>query len=204
MKPLRVLVACEFSGVIRDAFRSRGHDAWSCDLLPGRGKGDFFHVRCDITTRSRKWFESFDLAICHPPCDRLLVAGALHWARWRTSGEQQKAIRFFMFMVGLPIEKIAVENPVGIMSTVYRKPDQIIQPWMFGHMEQKTTCLWLKGLPLLVPTNDVYRQMMRLPKNRRERVHYESPGMKDSLTRSQRRSIMFTGIGDAMAEQWGG
>ena len=200
---MRVLVACEFSGVVRDAFRARGHDAWSLDLLPGRGKGDLFHYRCDITTRPCAWFEQFDLMIAHPPCDRLLVAGALHWKKWRKSGEQQRGIDFFMWLWSLPTKRKCLENPVGIMSTVFREPDQYIEPWQFGHMETKKTGLWLDKLPLLKPTNDVYQEMMRLPPKERNRVHYESPGVKNGLTRSQRRAIFFPGWADAMAEQWG-
>ena len=197
---MNVLVACEFSGVVREAFRRRGHDAWSCDLKPALD-GSPYHLQCDVrTVLDAGW----DLMIAHPNCDRLLVAGALHWRKWQKSKEQQKGIVFFMEMALAPIPRIAVENPRGIMNTVWRQPDQYLQPWQFGHMESKEVCLWLKGLPPLVPTQDVYKAMMKLPKRERERVHHESPGTKNGLTRSERRSIFFTGVADAMAEQWGG
>jgi hypothetical protein len=203
---MKVLVVCEESGVVRNAFRNRGHDAWSCDLLPSRDSSQY-HIQGDITKQSKEWLESFDLAICHPPCDRLLVAGALHWKNWQASGEQQKGIDFFMFMTSLPIKRIAIENPVGIMSTLYRKPKpphgQIINPWQFGHPEQKRTCIWLINLPPLVGTNDVYEHMMTLPKKERNRVHYESSGVKNGLTRSMRRAVTYRGWADAMADQWG-
>lgn len=200
---MRVLVACEFSGVVRDAFRERGHDAWSCDLLKGLGTRNFFHYRCDITIRPDSWFREFGLMIGHPSCDRLLVSGALHWNKWQASGEQQKAIEFFLWLWNRPVEKICLENPVGIMSRVLRPPDQYIEPWQFGHPETKKTGLWLKGLPPLVPTENVHAEMMKLPPRLRNRVHHESPGVKDGLTRSQRRAIFFTGWGNAMADQWG-
>lgn len=201
---MRVLVACEESGVVRDAFRARGYDAWSADKLPGRGKGALFHIRCDLRMKTPGWYRTWDLALCFPPCDRLLVAGALYWKKWQRSGEQQKGIEFFMSMVELPIDKIVVENPVRIMSTVYRPPDQYIEPWMFGHMETKKTGLWLKNLPLLAATNNVHTEMMKLPTRLRNRVHHESPGVKNGLTRSQRRAVTFTGIADAFADQYGG
>jgi hypothetical protein len=202
---MRILVICEESGTVRDAFRARGHDAWSCDLLPGRGIYKQYHVQGDITKQPREWIASFDLAICHPPCDRLLVAGALHWKKWQASGEQQQGIDFFMFMTRLPIKRIVIENPVGIMSTVYRKSNQIIEPWQFGHPETKRTCLWFIGdVPLLVPTNDVYKEMMKLPLRERHRIHHESPGIKNGLTRSMRRAVTFQGWANAFADQWGG
>lgn len=185
---MRVLVACEFSGVVREAFRRRGHDAWSCDLLKAED-GSEFHIEGGAervaTNRRIPW----DLVIAHPPCTHLAVSGA-RWFKERQE-EQRWAIRFFMRMIDAPAERVAVENPIGIMSTRYRKPDQIIQPWMFGHGETKATCLWLKGLPKLVPTNVV--------EGRTPRVHYASPG----LDRWKERSRTLQGIADAMAEQWG-
>lgn len=197
---MRVLVACEFSGIVREAFRKRGHDAWSCDLLPSTSPT--YHLQFYVQDVLRYWPE-WDLMIAHPPCDRLLVSGALHWKKWRESGEQQKAIEFFMWLWKVPIAKKCLENPVGIMSTVFREPDQYIQPWQFGHMETKKTGLWLDGLPKLVGTKNVYAEMMKLPARERNRVHHESPGVKNGLTRSQRRAVFFQGWGDAMAEQWG-
>jgi len=195
----RVLIACEFSGVVREAFRKRGHDAWSCDLAPALD-GSPFHIQRNVLDVLN---DGWDLMVGHPSCERLLVAGALHWRKWQQSGEQQKAIVFFMQVALAPIAKKAIETPTGIMSTCWRKYDQRVQPWQFGHTESKGICLWLDGLKPLVETNNVYEEMMKLPKSERERIHYESPGIKNGLTRSQRRSIFFPGIAAAMAEQWG-
>lgn len=181
---MRVLVACEFSGVVRDAFRARGHDAWSCDLLPSERNGN--HVLGDISfVLLRGW----DLMIAHPPCTHLAVSGA----RWfdGKQREQEQAIAFFMSLANARIEKICIENPVSIMSTKWRKPDQIIQPWQFGHGEVKATCLWLKNLPPLQPTDVVEGRMPR--------VHHASPGPD----RWKERSRTLPGIAKAMAEQWG-
>lgn len=190
---MRVLVACEFSGIVREAFRKRGHDAWSCDLLPTEIPGP--HLQCDIRgILDSKLMESdnhrFDLMIAFPPCTHLAVSGA----RWfsKKKQEQVEAINFVKYLMEAPIHKICIENPVGILSTKIRKPDQIIQPWQFGHGETKATCLWLKNLPLLKPTNIV--------EGRANRVHREPPGPD----RWKNRSRTFQGIADAMAEQWGG
>ena len=183
---MKVLVACEFSGVMRDAFRRRGHNAWSCDLLAG-GR---FHIQGDaLKAVSRKW----DLVIAHPPCTYLAVAGA-RWFKGRER-EQQEAIAFAESLWGSST-RMAIENPIGVLSTksLLGKPDQIIQPWMFGHGEVKATCLWLRGLPNLKPTAIV--------EGRVPRVHHESPGIINGLTRAQRRSITYAGIAEAMAEQW--
>jgi hypothetical protein len=196
MSKLRVLVGCEFSGVVRRAFRKRGHDAWSCDLLPA-DDGSEHHYQGDVMdVIGLGW----DLMIAFPPCTHLAVSGARHFEEKRKDGRQQEAIKFFMALVNAPIPRIAIENPIGIMSTLYRKPDQIIQPWMSGHMEQKSTCLWLKGLPKLVETNNVKDEMMKLPKRERERVHHMSPGPD----RWKLRSTTYEGIGEAIADQWGG
>lgn len=191
---MRVFVACEYSGTVRDAFIKRGHDAMSCDLLPTdvpgpHYQGDVFDIIDD----------GWDLMIAHPPCTDLAVIGAKWFAQKRADGRQQASIDFFMRFVNSGIKKWCIENPVGIMSSIYRKPDQIVQPWMFGHMEQKATCLWLNGLTVLKPTNDVYAEMMLLPKNKRERLHYLPPGPE----RWKERSKTFQGIADAMASQWG-
>ena len=184
---MRVLVACEYSGVVRDAFIRHGHDAISCDLLPSDSdlgphyQGDVFDII------GNDW----DLMIAHPPCTHLAVSGARHFARKRESGEQQEAIDFFMRLANAPIKKIAIENPVCIMSSIWRKPDQIIQPWQFGHGETKATCLWLKELPRPQPTNIV--------EGRDNRIHRMPP----SVDRWKLRSKTYQGIADAMAEQWG-
>lgn len=198
---MRILIACEFSGIVREAFRKRGHDAWSNDLIPALDNSPY-HLQKDARRAIRE-DGPWDGLIAHPNCDRLLVAGALHWRKWQHSGEQQKGIVFFMEMALARVPKVCVENPVGIMSSCWREPDQYIEPWMFGHMEMKKTGLWLEGFPLLKPTKNVYVEMMKLPVSKRQRVFHESPAMKNGLTRSQRRSIFFPGIADAMADQWG-
>ena len=181
---MNVLVACEFSGVVRDAFRARGHNAWSCDLLPCESD-ESWHLMQDVKTLlDFNW----DLMIAHPPCTHLSVSGA-RWFKDKQV-EQREAIDFFMALINAPIPRIAVENPISIMSTRYRKPDQIIQPWQFGHGETKATCLWLKNLPKLEPTNIV--------DGREARVHRMPPGSD----RWRERSRTFTGIAEAMAEQW--
>lgn len=178
---MRVLVACEFSGIVRDAFIAKGHDAVSCDLLPSERPG--FHIKGDVL----RFLDGWDLMVAFPPCTDLAVSGA----RWFKDKNQSPAIAFFLSLVNAPIKKIAIENPIGIMSTIYRKPDQIIQPWMFGHGETKATCLWLKGLPKLKPTNIV--------EGRAARVHKEPPGPD----RWKNRSRTYQGIADAMADRWG-
>ena len=183
---MNVLVACEFSGIVREAFRALGHDAWSCDLLPSEIAGP--HIQDTVL---RHLDDGWDLMIAHPPCTFLAVSGARWFKRPERYNGQIEAVAFFMDMVWAPIPRIAVENPIGVMSTQWRKPSQIIQPWQFGHGETKATCLWLKGLPLLQPTNIV--------EGRTARVHHEPPGPD----RWKNRSRTFQGIADAMAIQWG-
>ena len=183
---MRVLIACEFSGRVRDAFIAKGHDAMSCDLLPSETPGP--HYQGDVLNILD---DGWDLMIAHPPCTHLSVSGAKWFAEKRADGRQQKAVVFFMELANANIPKIAVENPISIMSTAWRKPDQIIQPWMFGHGETKATCLWLKELPKLQPTNIV--------QGREQRLHRLPP----SPDRWKLRSVTFQGIADAMAEQWG-
>lgn len=188
----RVLIACEFSGIVRDAFVRRGCDAVSCDLLASDSAGGR-HYRGDVCDLLD---EGWDLMIAHPPCTHLAVSGA-RWFKDKRY-EQEAALEFVQRLLEAPVPCIALENPVSIISSHIRKPDQIIQPWMFGHAEQKTTCLWLKGLPNLTPTNDVYERMMALPKSERERVHHLPP----SADRWKLRSATYQGIADAMASQW--
>jgi hypothetical protein len=165
----------------------------SCDLLPTEKPGP--HYQGDVRdVMDYPW----DLMIAHPPCTDLSVSGASWFEKKKMNGSQQMSASFFMMLAKSDIPRIAIENPICIMSRLWRKPDQIIQPWMFGHMEQKATCLWLKNLPVLHPTNDVKAQMMELPKNKRERLHYLPP----SDDRWKLRSETFQGIADAMAEQW--
>ena len=185
-RPLRVLVACEFSGVVRRAFRDRGHDAWSCDLLPAED-GSEFHIQDDA--KFVAYDGSWDLMVCHPPCQHLAVSGA-RWFKDKVE-EQQKALSFVWTLLQAPIERIALENPVSIISTKIRKPDQCLQPYEFGHGEVKKTCLWLKNLPKLKPTNIV--------EGREARVHRMPPGPN----RWKERSRTFAGIAEAMADQWG-
>lgn len=183
---MRVLVACEFSGKVRDAFAAKGHDAWSCDLLETERPGQ--HYQGDVRDMlAQEW----DLAICHPPCTHLAVSGARHFARKIASGEQQEALEFVRLLLNASVPKICLENPISIISSQIRKPTQIIQPWQFGHGETKATCLWLKGLPNLKPTN--------LVEGREPRVHYMPP----STERWRERSRTYDGIALAMSEQWG-
>ena len=183
----RVLIACEYSGVVRRAFRARGHEAWSCDLLPAED-GDRHHYQHDV--REIIDFDHFewDLMIAHPPCTHLAVSGA-RWFKDKLV-EQQEALEFVRTLLAAPIPRIALENPISIISSRIRKPDQIIQPWQFGHGETKATCLWLKNLPKLVPTNIV--------EGREARVHKMPP----SPDRWKERSRTYEGIAAAMAEQW--
>ena len=186
---MKVLIACEYSGVVRDAFLNLGHQAVSCDLLPSDSpcaKGA--HYQGDVRDILA---DGWDLMIAHPPCDHLAVSGARWFKEKRADGRQQAAIEFFMLLANADIPRIAIENPVCIMSSHWRKPDQIIQPWQYGHGETKATCLWLKGLPKLQPTNIV--------DGREQRVWKMPPGPN----RWKERSRTFQGIADAMASQWG-
>lgn len=187
LSKLRVLVGCEYSGAVRDAFIARGHDAMSCDLLPTEAPGP--HYQGDVRdVLDYPW----DLAIFHPPCTHLSVSGARHFEAKKMDGRQQAAVSFFLMLAKADIPRIAIENPVCIMSSLYRKPDQIIQPWQFGHGETKATCLWLKGLTPLRPTNIV--------SGRSDRIHRLPP----SADRWKIRSATYAGIAEAMADQWGG
>ncbi len=208
---MRVLVACEESGIVRDAFLARGHDAYSCDILPRSHTrhitGDVLHLfdkygcpNCNGDGCER--CAPFDLMIAFPPCTHLCVSGARHFERKRRTGQQQAAIDFFMALVNAPILRIAIENPVGIMSTVYRKPDQIIQPWMFGHEASKATCLWLTNLPPLVPTKVVGRGEFITTSGGKTLPKWYSDA-KGSRNCAQIRSATFPGIAAAMADQWG-
>lgn len=181
---MKILVACEFSGIVRQAFSERGHDAWSCDLLPTERPGQ--HIQGDVLEHLGN---GWDMMIAHPPCTHLAVSGA----RWFETKqvEQRKAIWFFLELANARIPRIAIENPIGIMSTHWRKPDQIIQPWQFGHGETKATCLWLKNLPPLKPTNIV--------EGRHGRVWREPPRPE----RWKNRSRTYEGVAQAMSQQWG-
>lgn len=184
---MRVLVACEFSGRVRMAFARRGHEAWSCDLEPAED-GGLWHHRGDAIELAAS--EPWDLLIAHPPCTHLAVSGA-RWFKDKLAA-QAEALAFVRALMAAPIARICIENPVSIISSRIRKPDQVIHPWQFGHGEVKATCLWLKGLPLLSPTQVVA--------GREARVHLMPP----SPTRGRDRSRTYQGIADAMASQWGG
>lgn len=201
MPKKRVLIACECSGAVRRAFRARGHEAWSCDLKPAED-GSPYHLQGDV----RYWLIGpgalhWDLMIAHPDCTYLTSSG-LHWNR-RVPGRAAKteeALRFVRELLDAPVEQIALENPVGCISTRIRKPDQIIHPWQFGHPESKQTCLWLKNLPLLVPTNI-------LPKPARGYWDNQTPSGQNRLgpspTRAADRARTYTGWAEAFADQWG-
>jgi hypothetical protein len=182
---MRVLIGCEFSGTVRDAFAAHGHDAMSCDLLPTDKPGN--HYCGDVMDIIN---DGWDLAIFHPPCTHLAVSGARHFAAKKASGVQDEALDFVRMLLDADIPRIALENPISIISTRIRKPDQVIQPWQFGHGETKKTCLWLKNLPLLLPTNIV--------DGRDDRIHKMPP----SADRWKKRSVTYAGIAQAMSEQW--
>lgn len=194
---MRVLVGCEFSGVVREAFRSRGHDAWSCDLIECE-HGSQFHIIGDVLDLL---YEDWDLGIFHPPCTYLCSSG-LHWNKRRPerAAKTGEALNFVLQLMGAPIGCIAIENPIGCISTRIRKPDQTIQPWQFGHPESKATCLWLKNLPLLRPTSI-------LPKPDSGRWANQTASGQNNLgpseNRWKERSRTYAGIASAMAEQWG-
>jgi site-specific DNA-cytosine methylase len=184
---MKVAVICEFSGIVRDAFSVRGHDATSYDLLPSETDGQ--HYQINVTDIPINYWEQFDLAICHPPCTHLAVSGA-RWFKDKLK-EQAESLEFVKYLMALPVNKIAIENPISVISSKIRKPDQIIQPWQFGHGETKSTCLWLKNLSKLQPTNIV--------DGREARIHKMPP----STGRWKERSRTYKGIAEAMAEQWG-
>ena len=194
---MRILVACEFSGIVRSAFTKLGHDAWSCDLLPTEIEGN--HIQDDVLKILN---DGWDLMIAHPPCT-YLVTRAASWKHKPGYEENRKqAIEFFMSLINAPINKICVENPVGSMSTIYRKPDQYIQPWQFGHPQRKRTGLWLKNLPLLIPTNIIEPEKPAFI-DRQGKPRYFVDSLSPSPERWKIRSRTFLGIAQAMAEQWG-
>ena len=191
---MKVLVACEFSGIVREAFKVKGHDAISCDLLPSEIPGN--HYKGDVRDIID---DGFDLMIAHPPCTHLAVSGA-RWFKDKKV-EQKEALDFVRLLMSADIPKIAIENPVSIISTHIRKPDQIVQPYMFGDPHTKTTCLWLKNLPLLQPTNIVSKGKRHITKSGKSLPEwYNLPPSED---RAEIRSKTFEGFARAMAEQWG-
>lgn len=194
---MRVLVACEYSGAVREAFRALGHDAWSCDLLDTEVPGN--HIVGDVVPLLN---QNWDLMVAHPPCTYLSVSG-MHWTTRGLRDPQltEDALEFVQLLMAAPIERIAIENPVSIISSRIRKPDQIIQPWWFGEDASKKTCLWLKNLPLLEPTD-------KLPGDDKTRRGNQTPSGQNKLgpskDRWKERSRTYRGIARAMAEQWGG
>ena len=208
---MKILVACEESQAVTIELRRLGHEAYSCDIQECSGGHPEWHIKgdvlpllngdCEFNTMdgerhaiSGRW----DMLIAFPPCTDLAVSGARHFAKKRADGRQQEAVDFFMKFANAHCDRIAIENPVGIMSTHFRKPDQIIQPWQFGHPETKKTCLWLKNLPPLEETENVYAYMMTLPEKDRSRIHWMGSG------HAKERSKTYPGIARAIAEQWAG
>lgn len=189
---MNILIACEMSGRVREAFRKKGHNAVSCDILPAMDNSPF-HIQCDVLNHLHGW----DMIIAFPPCTHLAVSGARYFKEKREDGRQQQGIDFFMALVNAPCCSIAIENPVGIMSSVYRKPDQIIQPWQFGEDASKKTCLWLKGLPKLKHANVIIK----------DRYANQTPSGQNKLgpsdDRAMLRSLTYQNIADQMAAQWG-
>lgn len=202
---MKILVACEESQAVTNELRRLGHEAYSCDIIECSGGHPEWHIKqdaipllnggCSFQTMDSQWHTlrgHWDMIIAFPPCTHLAVSGAKYFAEKRADGRQQAAVEFFMAFANADCSRIAIENPVGIMSTQYRKPDQIIQPWQFGHGETKATCLWLRGLPLLTPTGIV--------DGREQRVWKMPPGPE----RAKLRSKTYPGVARAMAEQWAG
>lgn len=208
---MKVLVACEYSGRVRDAFTTRGHDATSCDLMPTESPGK--HVQGDVTALLA---QDWDLVIAFPPCTHLSCIGVRYWPRWQADGTQARAVAFFRQFTQLEhVPRVAIENPAGIMTTLYRKPDQYVQPWWFGDPWTKRTGLWLKGLPLLVADNPVESQGSWVGSQRTSRGGDRSgplsregsvtAGRKrdGGIERSRARQTTFPGIARAMSQQWG-
>lgn len=190
---MKILVGCEESQTVCKAFRAKDHEAYSCDILPCSGGHPEWHIQDNVMNVLRHDIvrPEWDMVIAFPPCTHLSVSGARWFPDKRKSGVQQEAVAFFEFFTHLRTHHVAIENPIGIMSTLYRKPDQIVQPWQFGHGETKATCLWLHNLPLLKPTNIV--------EGREGRIWKMTPGPE----RSKLRSKTYSGIAAAMADQWG-
>jgi hypothetical protein len=196
---MRVLVACEFSGIVRRAFRDRGHDAWSCDLLPAEDGETFWHLQENVLDVLR--WASFDLMIAHPPCTYLTAAGARYWKEPERQRQRDEALAFFLKLYETPIPRIAIENPPGWPSTAFRKPDQMVDPCDFGEPERKRICLWLRGLPVLFPTKRVSAEPKGFCiRSDGRRYNYYFHQGKNGKSRSR----FFPSVAAAMADQWGG
>lgn len=194
VRNVRVLVACEFSGTVRDAFAARGHDAWSCDLLPTEKPGQ--HIQGDVLLHLD---EGWDLMIAHPPCQFLSFAARPIWNAPGRAEKRAQAMAFFMAIWNAPVDRVCVENPLGVPNSEFRRPDQIVNPFNFGHPERKRTCLWLRGLPLLQHTKNVEPEAPDRVNRRGRGEYWHHRGKRDGHSRSR----TFAGIADAMAEQWG-
>lgn len=196
---MRILIGCEFSATVREAFKAKGHDAWSCDLLPSSVPGQ--HLQCDIFEALERHF--WDRIILHPPCTAIALSGNRHYGKNKPLHEQRlKSLEWTRQLWQLAIascNEVVLENPKNVLWRAIGKHSQVIHPWQYGHPEQKQTWLWVHGLPLLKPTKDVYHEMMLLPRCKRERMFF----MGRSSDRGLKRSITFQGIADAMANQWG-
>ena len=198
---MKILVACEESQAVTTRLRAEGHEAYSCDIIPTSGGHPEWHIQDDVLYHLDT---GWDMMIAFPPCTHLASSGARHFAAKRASGVQQEATAFFMALVNAPIMRIAIENPIGIMSTVYRKPDQIIQPYQFGDPFQKSTCLWLQNLPLLEATEVVDKgEMVEFGSGKRMPKWYADAARLPTKERAALRSKTFPGIADAMVQQWG-
>ena len=198
---MKILVACEESQAVTIELRRLGHEAYSCDIEPCSGGHPEWHLQQDVIPLLR---EKWDMIIAFPPCTHLAVSGAKHFEQKRQDGRQQQGVDFFMEFANCGCEKLAIENPIGIMSTIYRKPDQIIQPWQFGHEVTKSTCLWLTGLPILTPTNIVGKgEILTFPSGKKMSKWYADKPF-GGAERQKLRSKTFHGIAVAMAEQWAG
>lgn len=204
----RILVACEESQAVTKAFRNLGYEAFSCDLLPCSGGHPEWHFKEDMFEVIKRE-PKFDLMIAFPPCTDLAVSGARHFERKIADGSQAKSIQFFMDVINADVERIAVENPIGIMSRLYKKPNQIVQPWMFGDKAQKSTCLWLKNLPNLEPTDIVEKgeffEFISKKGEKKKMPMWYYQALQKAKTPEERRTLRsktFQGIADAMAEQW--
>ena len=198
---MRVLLACEESQAVTKEFRDRGHEAYSCDILPSSGSLPEYHLQEDVVPLLK---QDWDLVIAFPPCTHLASSGAAWFEQKRKDGRQQEGIDFFMLFTNLSAPKVVIENPVGIMSKLYRKPNQIIQPWWFGDPFEKRTCLWLKGVPPLVATNEVEpAPRSEYASGRTMPTWYADAWKLPPAERSKARSKTFPGIAKAMAEQWG-
>ena len=198
---MKVLVACEESQAVTIEFRNHGHEAYSCDIVPCTGGHPEWHLQQDVVPLlKQKW----DMIIAFPPCTHLAVSGARHFAKKVADGRQQEGVGFFMLFTNVACPRVSIENPIGIMSTKWRKPDQIIHPFQFGENSTKSTCLWLKGLPKLIPTNIIVPEKHTTKTGKvYDKWWFDTCLIQDLTERASIRSKTFPGIAKAMAEQWG-